>query len=57
MKVQIKVKLGEIVVNDNIDWDEFCNMTGWDPYCLNEGLDPNTDQELTLEQAKELGLI
>ena len=57
MKVKIKVKLGEIANNDNISWIDFCDMFGWNPWCINEGLDPNTDQELTLEQAKVLGLI
>ena len=32
-------------------------MFGWDYYCINEGLDPDTEQEMTLEQAKELGLL
>lgn len=51
------VTLGEIGNNDNISWKTFCDMFGWDYYCLNEGCDPETEQEMTLEQAKELGFI
>ena len=57
MKVKIKVKLREIANNDNISWIDFCDMFDWNPWCINEGLDPETEQELTLEQAKVLGLI
>lgn len=39
-------------------WSEFCSMTGMNVYAVYEGLlDINAELELTLKQAKELGLI
>lgn len=53
--MKIIITLGE--ASDKGIWAEFCDMFGWNYYCLNEGCDPNTEQELTKEQAEELGLL
>lgn len=53
--MKITITLGEALKKCN--WAKFCEMFGWDPYCINEGIDPETEQILTIEQAKELGLL
>ena len=56
--MKIKVTLEEIINNERVYlWEKFCEMYGWDYYCLHEGCDPNTEQEMTEEQAKELGIL
>ena len=39
-------------------WSEFCDLRGINPWCMNEGLaDHETETELTLEEAKKIGLL
>ena len=38
-------------------WDKFCDMTGLNYYALNDGIDSKAEFEITLEQARQLGLI
>lgn len=44
-------------VNSKGFWNKFCEITGVNYYCLNDGADENAIYKLTLEQAKECGLI
>jgi len=53
--MKISITLQE-AMNKGI-WLEFCHMFGWDEYCINEGADPNIEQEMTQEQASELGIL
>lgn len=53
--MKISITLEE--ARDKGDWDKFCEMFGWSPYCIAEGCDPETTQEMTKEQAEELGLL
>ena len=39
------------------NWKRFCDMFGWSPHCLAEGFRGDTTIRLTIDQAKELGLI
>ena len=54
--MKISITLGE-ALNGDIDWSQFCEMFGWNEYCIAEGCDPETIQEMTKEQAGELGLL
>ncbi len=42
---------------DNYDWDKVCDVLGLNPWCINEGADPNSYQEITEEQAREIGIL
>lgn len=52
----MKLKLGELM--DNWNWDQVCEVTGLNPWCLSEGLATrDTEQEITEEQAREIGIL
>jgi len=51
----MKITLREAA--DHADWDKFCEITGFGYWCLNEGADPDTEVEITYEQAKEIGFL
>lgn len=39
-------------------WDKFCEKYNYNPWMINEGLaDPNEKVEISIEDAKEYGLI
>ena len=39
-------------------WEEYCELKGWSPHIVKEGqIDHDEDVELTLTQAKALGII
>ncbi len=43
---------------DNGKWEEVCDLKGINVWAINEGLMDETEEiSLTLEEAKELGLI
>lgn len=50
-----------ITVRELVDlalWEDYCSFTGKNPYALKEGLlSPDEEVTLTIEEAKELGLI
>lgn len=53
--MEIMVTAGEVLYNGN--WELFCHITGLSEYALNEGMDENEQFYLTIEQAKEIGLL
>jgi len=50
----MKLKLSE--ASDLCDWTEFCDLMGLDYYCMT-WCDTESEIELTIEQARELGII
>lgn len=48
----IQFRLGDIIRND-----EAIDYFGLNPYCVNEGADRNAKYSLTVNKAKELGLL
>lgn len=38
-------------------WAAVCDMKGYERHAVAEGMDPDTEIELTLEQARDLGLL
>jgi hypothetical protein len=50
----MKLKLSE--ASQLCDWTKFCDMTGLDYYCMT-WCDTESEIELTIEQAQELGII
>ena len=54
--MKIKITFGELL--DRYVWDEYCIMTGLNEWCINEGMVTRDEYaELTIEQAKQLGLV
>ncbi len=50
----MKLKLSE--ASQLCNWTKFCDMTGLDYYCMT-WCDTESEIELTIEQAQELGII
>lgn len=54
--MKITTTFGEII--DKGNWDAFCDINGINQYCIKEGLaDRDTKQELSIEEAQQIGLI
>lgn len=55
---KIIVTLREILDAPLTDaWNEYCEATDTNPYCTREGLSPDTEVEISLEDALRWGLI
>jgi hypothetical protein len=38
-------------------WGAIARLKGYNEYAVNEGMDPSTEIELTIDEARELGLL
>lgn len=50
----ITLTLGELF---EINWDMACEVLGLNPWCINEGADERTTYDLTLDQARKIGVF
>lgn len=54
----VSIKLRDIIdCNYMSAWEEFCDKYGYNYYCVNEGADDNDEVRITVEDAKNWGLI
>lgn len=44
------------ILETGVNWEAFCDKYGWDYYAVAEG-GGHITQELSIEEAKELGII